>query len=61
MMIEERLKGMTPISSMVEQGMTPEQILEQVLGAGNVKFLEKIPVQFQCQCSEERISNAISV
>ncbi|MFJ7935819.1 Hsp33 family molecular chaperone HslO [Sporosarcina sp. NPDC096371] len=58
-MIEERLKDIMPISSMVEQGMTPEQILEQVLGAGNVKFLEEIPVQFQCQCSEERISNAI--
>ncbi|MEK5038382.1 Hsp33 family molecular chaperone HslO [Sporosarcina sp. FSL K6-3457] len=58
-LIEERLKDITPISSMVEQGMTPEQILEQVLGAGNVKFLETIPVQFQCQCSEERITNAI--
>jgi len=58
-MIEERLKGMAPISSMVEQGMTPEQILEQVLGVGQVKFLEKVPVQFQCQCSKERISNAI--
>jgi len=58
-MIEERLKDIMPISSMVEQGMTPEQILEQVLGAGNVKFLETTPVQFQCQCSEERITNAI--
>lgn len=58
-MIEERLKDIMPLSSMVEQGMTPEQILEQVLGAEDVKFLEKVPVQFQCQCSEERISNAI--
>lgn len=58
-LIEERLKNITPISSMVEQGMTPEQILEQVLGDGNVKFLETIPVQFQCQCSKERITNAI--
>ncbi len=57
--IEERLKGMTPISSMVEQGMMPEQILEHLLGTGNVKFLEKMPVHFQCQCSLERISNAI--
>lgn len=57
--LEERLKGMTPISSMVEQDMTPEQILEHLLGTGNVKFLEEIPVHFQCQCSVERISNAI--
>jgi molecular chaperone Hsp33 len=57
--IEERLKEIMPISSMVEQGMTPEQILEQVLGAGNVRILEKMPIHFQCQCSKERITNAI--
>lgn len=57
--IEERLKEIMPISSMVEQGMTPEQILEQVLGAENVKLLEKMPIHFQCQCSKERITNAI--
>ncbi|KMY28529.1 heat shock protein Hsp33 [Lysinibacillus xylanilyticus] len=57
--IEERLKVIAPISSMIAEGMTPEQILEQVLGEGNVKVLEKIPVQFQCQCSEERVANAI--
>ena len=57
--IEERLKVISPISSMIAEGMAPEQILEQVLGIGNVDVLEKMPVQFQCQCSEERISNAI--
>lgn len=57
--IEERLKVIDPISSMIENGMNPEQILEQVLGVGNVKTLEKMPVHFQCQCSEERVSNAI--
>lgn len=57
--LEERLKVIAPISSMVAKGMTPEQILEQVLGVGNVKFLESMPVHFQCQCSEERVSNAI--
>ncbi|MFJ7735371.1 Hsp33 family molecular chaperone HslO [Lysinibacillus sp. NPDC097287] len=57
--IEERLKVIAPISSMIAEGMTPEQILEQVLGEGNVKVLERMPVQFQCQCSEERVTNAI--
>lgn len=58
-MIEERLKAIDPISSMIENGLEPEQILEQVLGVGNVKTLEKMPVHFQCQCSEERVANAI--
>lgn len=57
--IEERLKVIAPISSMIAEGMTPEQMLEQILGAGNVEVLERMPVHFQCQCSRERISNAI--
>ncbi|MBH5318464.1 Hsp33 family molecular chaperone HslO [Paenibacillus sp. GSMTC-2017] len=57
--IEERLKVMAPINAMITKGMTTEQILEQVLGVGNVKFLERMPIQFQCQCSKERVSNAI--
>lgn len=57
--IEQRLKIIAPISSMIAKGMTPEQILEQVLGQDNVTILETMPVQFQCQCSEERVANAI--
>lgn len=57
--IEERLKVIAPIASMIEKDMTPEQILEQVLGTENVRMLESMPIKFQCQCSEERITNAI--
>ncbi|WAA12358.1 Hsp33 family molecular chaperone HslO [Fervidibacillus halotolerans] len=57
--IENRLKTMKPISNLIADGRTPEEILEEVLGKGNVKVLEKIPVQFQCTCSKERFGNAI--
>lgn len=57
--IEDRLKVVAPISSMIAKGMTPEEILEQLLGVGNVNVLERMPIQFQCQCSEERVANAI--
>lgn len=57
--IEDRLKEIPSISVMIAEGVTPEEMLEQVLGVGNVNILESMPVQFQCQCSEERISNAI--
>ncbi|PIC80806.1 Hsp33 family molecular chaperone HslO [Sporosarcina sp. P18a] len=58
-MIEERIKVIAPLSSMIAEGSTPEQILEHVLGSENVTVLESMPVQFQCQCSVDRISNAI--
>ncbi|QGQ43950.1 Hsp33 family molecular chaperone HslO [Metabacillus sediminilitoris] len=57
--IEERLSQIEPISKLIQRGLTPEEILEEVLGHGDVKILEKQPVAFKCQCSKERIENAI--
>jgi molecular chaperone Hsp33 len=57
--IEERLKTILPVSTMIQEGMTPEMILEEILGTGNVQILEKMPVAFRCQCSKERISTAL--
>lgn len=57
--IENRLNNIEPISKMIEKGYTPEEILEALLGKGNVKILETMPVQFKCQCSKERFGAAI--
>lgn len=57
--IEESLKAVPPISKLIEQGLSPEQILEKILGKDEVKFLEKMPVQFECTCSKERFAEAI--
>ncbi|ARF16044.1 Hsp33 family molecular chaperone HslO [Sporosarcina ureae] len=57
--IEERMKGIAPLSSVIAEDCTPEQLLEHVLGSENVTMLESMPVQFQCQCSLDRITNAI--
>lgn len=57
--IENHLKRIPPISKLIERGLTPEEILEEILGKGNVKFLETLPVSFSCTCSKDRFSNAI--
>ena len=57
--IEVRLQTITPISKMIESGMTPEDILAELLGKDNVQILETMPVSFRCQCSRERIENAL--
>ncbi|MEG9298859.1 Hsp33 family molecular chaperone HslO [Mangrovibacillus sp. Mu-81] len=57
--IEERLSKIPPISKLIEKGLTPEEVLEEVLGKGEVKILEKMPVSFKCQCSKDRFANAI--
>ncbi|WP_243292557.1 Hsp33 family molecular chaperone HslO [Bacillus sp. FJAT-47783] len=57
--IENRLSSLEPISKLIQKGLTPEEILEEVLGKENVKIIDKMPVKFQCQCSKERFMNAI--
>ncbi|TAA73583.1 Hsp33 family molecular chaperone HslO [Planococcus salinarum] len=58
--IEERLSAIPTISKMISGGMTPEDILHEVLGKENVKILDEMPVMFNCHCSRERITNAIT-
>lgn len=57
--LEKRVQSIPPISSLVEAGKTPEEILEQLFDGEELKIHEKLPVQFKCKCSKERISNAI--
>jgi molecular chaperone Hsp33 len=57
--IEQRLKEIPPVSKLIERGLTPEELLEQVLGKENVTFLETIPVSFTCKCSKDRFGSAI--
>lgn len=58
-LLEERIGNMTAISTMVDNGLTPEGILTEVLGQENVEFLSRIDVKFDCECSKERFSDAI--
>ena len=57
--IENRLSEIPPISKLIEKGLTPEELLEEVCGKDNVKVIEKMPISFTCTCSKERFSNAI--
>ncbi|WP_053368695.1 Hsp33 family molecular chaperone HslO [Bacillus sp. FJAT-27245] len=57
--IENRLKTITPISKMIQQGLTPEEILQELFGKEELAILEKMPVRFECTCSKERFADAI--
>ncbi|WP_312097813.1 Hsp33 family molecular chaperone HslO [Niallia sp.] len=57
--IEKRLTEIPPISKLIEKGLTPEELLEEICGNDNVKVIEKMPISFTCTCSKERFSNAI--
>lgn len=58
-LLESRISKMEPISRMIADGLTPEEILEEILGAGNVEVLNRMDISFSCNCSKERFGNAI--
>lgn len=57
--LEERLKEITSITSLLDAGNTPEQILQKVLGGFGLEILDSMPVQFHCNCSKSRIEKAL--
>lgn len=57
--LEERLKSVGPVTTMLEQGMAPENILEEVLGSFGVNVMDKMPTAFRCSCSRERVEKAL--
>ncbi|UTR16673.1 Hsp33 family molecular chaperone HslO [Salipaludibacillus sp. LMS25] len=58
-LLEQTLSNIPPISSLIQQGKTPEQIIALLAGENNYRIMDKMSTLFQCQCSKERIANAI--
>ncbi len=57
--IEARLKELPRASTLIDEGQTPEEILMTLMPEAGVEVLEKLPVQFKCDCNKEKFSTAI--
>lgn len=57
--LEKKLAGLSPVTAMLEEGYSPEGILELVLGEFGVEITDRIPVSFQCNCSRERVEKVL--
>lgn len=58
--LEQKLTEVTRISSLLDEGMTPEEILEYVLASFEPRILEQMPCSYYCNCSKERVEKAIA-
>ena len=58
--LEKRISEIDSVTQMLEKGMTPEDILEHILGEFGLEINDTIPAQFHCDCSKERIARALS-
>ena len=57
--LEQKLAAISPVTTMLEEGNTPEQILEIILGDMGLEITDTMPVQFQCNCSKERVEKVL--
>ena len=57
--LEEKLSKVTSVTSMLDAGMTPEDILMELLGEFGLEIAEKTDTRFACNCSRERVSKAL--
>ena len=57
--LEQKIGEIHSITAMLDQGMSPEMILEHVLGDFGLEILDTIPTKFSCNCSKERVEKAL--
>lgn len=58
--LEKKISETSPVTTLMEEGMTPEMILEHILGDLDLEITEKEDVRFHCNCSKERVSEALA-
>lgn len=57
--LEARLGKLPPVTKMLDGGMTPEDILREVLAGFQPEIHEKRPVRFHCDCTKARVEKAL--
>ena len=57
--LEANIQKIQSVTSMLDNGHTPEEMLGQVLEGLDLEITDTLPAGFHCNCSKERIEKAI--
>ena len=57
--VERGIAKVGAVSAKLDQGISPLDLLHEVLGVFELEVLETTPVEYRCQCSRERVSRAL--
>lgn len=58
--LEKNISGISPVTDMLERGLTPEDMLEELLKGLEMKVIDSVPVNFVCNCSKQRVQKALA-
>ena len=57
--LEQNVQKISSVTSLLEEGHTPESLLEKVLEGFDMQINEKMDTRFHCNCSKERVEKAL--
>ena len=57
--LEKNIGALPSVTTMLEEGDMPEDIIGRVLEGMDVEIMDKLPTGFECNCSKERVERAI--
>jgi len=57
--IEQNLSNISSVTTLLDEGKGPKEILEILCEGLDPKIIDIIPVGFKCNCSKERVSKAL--
>ncbi len=57
--LEEKLKGLPSVTALLDEGMTPENMLKRLLGDLNLEITDRMETRFFCNCDKARVEKAL--
>ncbi|MGN0664058.1 MAG: Hsp33 family molecular chaperone HslO [Negativibacillus sp.] len=57
--LEANINGLKPVSQMIEEGMSPQQIAFRVLEGFEPEILDEYDMDYVCDCSRDRVERAL--
>ena len=57
--LEKKVGEVNSVTSMQDQGYTPQKILEDLLGDLGLEITDTMETRFYCNCSKERVAKAV--
>jgi len=58
-MVEECLSKLKPVTAMLAENMTPEDICREVLKPFDMEILDEFDITFKCDCSRKKVERAL--
>lgn len=57
--LEEKIKSISSVTAMLDNGMSPEDMLRELLGDMDLEITDTMPACYKCNCSKERFTKGL--